>query len=159
MTVSGELEKLLRSFRHYYDLNEYEDPPFYASAAFHSHDTHYFLTKRAPLGEAESNEYVFIAAEGVLDEKGAKKLVTEAWERGLKNVKPHENHRSSDVLLIILAEKITDEAKKYLEKCRLYKSYAFSFKGWSAFKVVALETSTKTLVSNRRGRDLKKLFN
>jgi len=62
------------------------------------------------------------------------------------------------VILVVLAEKIDSQTFKEIKKTKFYKSYAFSFRGWSHFKLVAMETSSKKLASNRLGKDLKKLF-
>ena len=62
MTKEDVLEKALRSYSAYYDVNrETPEAPFAAEAVFHSHSSTYFLTRSATIGEAESNEYVFFA--------------------------------------------------------------------------------------------------
>lgn len=158
MTVSEELERLIKIHRPYYDININGEGPFCVTAVFRSHDSHYFLSKRFSIGEAEMNEYVYIATAEILDLKTTEKLITSAWEMGLEKVRPSENHRNSDIVLIILAERITENAAEFIKKCKLFKSYNFLFQGWSVFKIIALDTSTGNYVTNKRGRDLKKLF-
>ena len=159
MSPADALNALLRSYRRYYDiLTEDVEPPFAAEAVFHTHDEQYFLLKSAKLSEAESHEYVFFATAENLTLDDARKLDQCAWERGLSRVKPSSYHRSSDVTLIILADKIAPDAAEYIKKGRRYQSYRFTFHGWSSYKAVAMETSTGALSYNRRGRDLKKLF-
>lgn len=159
MTTEEALESLLRSYRQYYNIKtEDAAAPFAAEAAFHSHDEQYVLMRRAKISEAEAHEYVFFATAGSLSLEEAKKLDERAWEEGLSRVKPHYDHRSSDVVLIILAEQISQEAKQYIRSAKRYKSYRFTLQGWSHYSVVALETSTGELSCNKRGRDLRKLF-
>lgn len=159
MTVSEVLERLLKSYRRYYNVKtEDVTPPFAAEAAFHSHDEQFFLVKSARLAEADSHEYVFFATAQSLEREELQKLDEAAWEAGLSRVKPHWSHRSTDVALVILAERISPEAASDIPKLKRYKSYRHTLQGWSNYQVIALETSTGRLVCNRRGRDLKKLF-
>lgn len=152
------LEKLLSSFQVYYDVKrENVDPPFVAEARFHTHDEQFFLVKSAVLSEAESREYVYFASEEKLDLETLLKLDQEAWERGLSDVKPHSSHRNTDVALIILAEQITEEAFARIPKMRHYQSYHFGFQGWSNYRLVAIEQSTRRAAYNRLGRSFKKL--
>ena len=159
MTATEALERLLRSYVQYYDiLREGVEPPFTAEAVFHTHDTQYVLLKSAAISEAESHEYVFFAAAENMDLEGVNRLDETAWDRGLSRVKPHSNHRNSDVTLIILAEHITPEAMAAVKKLRHYKSYRFGFQGWSNYRLIALETTSGLLACNRQGQSLKKLF-
>ncbi len=159
MTVSEALESLLQSYRQYYNIEtEHAAAPFAAEAVFHSHDERYVLVRRAKISEAEAHEYVFFATERSLTAERVKFLDERAWTEGLSRVKPHYSHRSSDIVLIILAEEISREAKDHIRSVKHYQSYRFTLQGWSHYSVVALELSTGELSFNRRGRDLRKLF-
>lgn len=113
MSKEEVLERALRSYMAYYDVErETPEEPFAAEAAFHSHSSTYFLTKSATIGEAESNEYVFFALADRLDEELFRKLDHAAWEKGLARVKPHANHRNSDISLVVIASSVTEGAGK-----------------------------------------------
>jgi hypothetical protein len=88
----------------------------------------------------------------------AKELDEVAWARGMSHVNPGPNHRNSDVHLVVLADKMDDDAAQFLKKLRRYESYHHTFWGWSHYRVIALETSTGKLTCNRMGQILKKLF-
>lgn len=159
MTASQALEKLLRSYDAYYDVTrEGATPPFAAEAAFHSHDEQYFLLKSAKLSEADCHEYVFFSTRDKLTLGDAQALEEAAWAEGMRRVKPHESHRSTDIVLVILAGSIDPDAAAFIKKLHRYKSYQFSFRGWSHFRVIALETSSGLLTCNRMGKSLKKLL-
>ena len=159
MSPAEVLDRLLKSYSRYYNVRtEDVEPPFAAEAAFHSHDEQFFLVKSAKLSEAESHEYVFFATGDSLTLEDVRALDQRAWETGMARVKPHDSHRSTDVVLIILAEHIAPEAMEYIRTLKRYQSYRFTLHGWSHYQTIALETSTGTLSANRRGRDLKKLF-
>ena len=159
MTKSEALEKVLLSFKRYYNIKQ-EDvtEPFAAEAEFRTHDEHYFLVKSAKLFESESKEYAFFAVEDSLDRKRFEELDERAWTEGLSRVQPREGHKSTDVLLIILADKIEESLFPVIKKQRHYKSYRLSLYGWSQYRLIAIELSTGRIAHNRQGQNLKKLF-
>ncbi len=158
MNQTEALDKVLLAFRQYYTINQ-ENPesPFSAEATFSLHDEQYFLVKSARIGEADSKEFVYFATVDDLDTDLLEKLDHIAWERGLAKVHPNSNHRNSDVILIILADHIHEDAAKKIPGMRHYKSYRFGFQGWSHYRLVATELSSGKSVCNRQGRDLRKL--
>ena len=159
MTVDETLQALLKSYRRYYNIKT-EDltKPFAAEAAFHTHDEQYFLVKAARLAEADAHEYVFFVTADEIGLSEAKAFDETAWAEGLSRVVPHSNHRSTDIVLVLLSEHITEDAALYIKKVKRYKSYRYTLQGWSNYSVVAMETSTGKFYCNRRGKHLKKLF-
>lgn len=159
MTVNEILDKLLRSFQVYYNVKrEGVAPPFAAEAEFHTHDEQFFLVKSAVLAEAESREYIFFATEEYLDEDLLERLDEAAWGSGMERVIPHKDHRNTDVVLFIVAEKISEEAFQRIPKLRHYQSYHLGLQGWSHYRLVAIEQSSGRAVYNRLGRSYKKLI-
>ena len=159
MTAQQALQTLLKSYYRYYNVKEEGvEPPFAAEAEFLAQDVQYFLVKSAKLGESDSHEYIYFAAVDHLTLAQAQMLDETAWSRGMARVEPKPNHRNSDVHLVILAEKMDDDAAAFLKKLRRYESYHHTFWGWSHYRVIALETSTGKLTCNRMGQILKKLF-
>lgn len=159
MTSKEALQTLLKSYYRYYNVKEEGvEPPFDAEAEFLAQDVQYFLVKSAKLGESDSHEYIYFAAVDHLTLEQAQMLDETAWSRGMARVEPKPNHRNSDVHLVILAEKMDDDAAAFLKKLRRYESYHHTFWGWSHYRVIALETSTGRLTCNRMGQILTKLF-
>ncbi len=159
MQISEALEKLLPAFRQYYTINT-DSPvqPFLAEAEFRSHNEQYFLVRSAHIADIDSNEFVYFAGVPILDDGTLMQLVSKAWATGLEKVHPHEGHRNSDITLIILADTIVEKTQSTIKKTKLYKSYKFSFWGWSNFKLAAVETGTQGIYSNRLGKDYRKLL-
>ncbi|MBO4374217.1 MAG: hypothetical protein J5829_03835 [Lachnospiraceae bacterium] len=153
------LEKLLKSYTRYYKINT-DSPvdPFLAEATFDMHGEEFFLIRSAKISEVDSREFVFFAGVSVLDEGELARLDEKAWMTGLGRVDAKANHRNSDVVLIILAEKFAEGIEKAVKKTKHYKSYLWGIHGWSNYRLVAYELSSGTTVSNRLGNDLKKLF-
>lgn len=159
MTAKEALPELLKSFVRYYDVkSENIQPPFAAEAEFHSHEEQFFLIKQAKLGEAESKEFVFFAVSEHLTLDEAKVLDETAWKTGLSRVVPHDGHRSSDVVLIVLADQVDADAAAYLKGLKRYESYKHMLHGWSHYRVIVRDMSTGKLTFNRMGRSLKNVL-
>lgn len=153
-------EKALRSYSAYYDINrETPEAPFQTEAAFHSHSDAYFLVKSATLGEAESHEYVFFASSENLDASLLADLDHAAWEKEISRVKPHANHRNTDVTLIVIADSVTEEAGKLARTLKHYTSYRMSLQGFSHYHLIVVDLSLGKTFCNRQGRSLRKIFN
>lgn len=159
MNVTEALNKILCSFTRYYNIKKGEEveAPFTAEAEFISHNEQYFLIKRAKVADINSNEYVYFYAADEVDYEMLQNLDETAWSRGLSKVVPDSAHRNSDVTLVLVADKLSPEAKAAIPKMKHYKSYMFTLHGWSYYRLIALELSSGDLVYNRQGQSLKKL--
>lgn len=158
MERSEALERALRAFRRYYDVQSEEiEEPFQAEAVFHSHEKQYFLVKSARISETESNEYIYFAAPEVLTEEKLYELDQAAWQRGTAQVEPHPEHKNSDVVLFIITDRISEEAAPCIRKMKHYQSYRHSLWGWSHYSLIVYELSTGNIAYNRYGHALKKL--
>lgn len=159
MTAKDVLPILLESYSAYYNVKTEEvTAPFAAEAEFISNEEQYFLSKKWKLSEAQSREYVFFAATEQLTLEQLKLLDETAWETGMSRVVPHASHRNSDVILIVVADKIDADVAAYVKKLRRYKEYNRMLHGWSHYRVICVESSSGNLIFNRMGRILKKLF-
>lgn len=158
MNLQEALDKLLPSFRRYYNIEkENVEAPFAAEAVFQSHNEQYFLIKSARISEANSNEFIYFYTTDSLDAEKLSELDRCAWERGIGHVQPNYYHRNTDVALIVIAEKIDEEARKLVRKLKHSKSYQFGLQGYSNYRLIALELSTGRVTYNRQGQSLKKL--
>lgn len=158
MVKKNVTEKLLQSYQRYYNLTS-EDvaEPFFAEAVYHASDTHYFLLKSARLSQCFVHEYVYFAEAGELTPEQLQSLCDTAWERGLKGFIPENGHKSSDVVLYIIADSITADTGRAASRIKKYKSYRYAFQGWSRFRLVAIDVSGDKVFYNRQGRILEKI--
>ena len=159
MTSADALEYVLPLFQVYYDIRR-EDvtEPFTAEAAFHSHEEQYFLLKSAKYTECDAHEYIFFQAMDRLTLEEAKRLDERAWAEGLSRVQPSSIHRSTDIGLVLLADRVDPDAAEYIRTLRRSKSYMFLLHGYSNYRTIAIETSSGEMSCNRMGKTLKKLF-
>lgn len=161
METSQALEKILPAFEQYYTVNKESSPPFSAQADFRSHNEQYFLVRSAHIADIDSNEFVYFATTQSFTKDQLENFSKQAWERGLSKVKPYNGHRNSDITLIIFADKLAEDKNqliKQIKKTKLYKSYKFSFHGWSNFKLAVVDLETQDIYFNRFGKDYRKLI-
>ena len=157
MESNEALKKVLDSYRRYYNVaTEGIEPPFCAEAEFHSHNEKFLLVKAAKIADIDNNEYVFFAIENHLTSERLIELSALAWERGIARVNPVEGHQSSDVILMLLVDSMDSDVFKTAKKIKYYKSYLFSFRGWSHFRLLVRDCSSGEFACNRMGSDLKK---
>ena len=160
MTKEEKLEAVLKSFSRYYTIKEENVTfPFDAEAEFRSHSEQFVLVKAAKVAEIDSNEFVFFKTEERLSADKLNLYDKKAWEEGMSRVKPHSSHKNSDVILVIIADSIDDDAFSLIRKMKHYKSYKFSFYGYSNYKLIAIDLKNDRLTFNRQGRTLKEVVN
>ena len=158
LTPEDALERVLRSYRTYYNIKrEAVEPPFAAEAVFGSHNEQYFLVKKAKVADIDTNETVYFATEDSLTKERLLELDAAAWERGTANVQPSSHHQSTDVVLFVLTSHIEEDAYAQIKKCKHYRSYLWGFHGWSNYRLIVVELTSGRIVHNRHGQILKKL--
>lgn len=164
MKSSDAAQKILKSFERYYSIKlrsgegetQSVPNPFFAEAVFKSHTEQYFLVKSAKLSESDSSERVFFYVSENLDMEKLLEIEEIAWREGLSGFVPYFGHRNTDVTLVIVSDRIEGDAFDAVRKIKHSKSYMMTLKGWSDFRLVALEASTMRVTYNRLGKSLKK---
>lgn len=151
------LEKVLQVFAGYYDINR-DAPlvPFDAEAEFRMHGEEFLLIRSAKITEMDSREFVFFAVRDVLSAQEFEALQEKAWETGLARATVGAHHRNSDVILIILAWTVAEDAVRQIRKSRHYRSYRFGLQGWSESRTAVVELSTGRRYFSRTGDTLKR---
>ena len=159
MAPSDAVKQILPAFEQYYTVKK-EDitPPFCAEAEFRSHNEQYFLVRSAHIADIDSNEFVYFAQPEEVTSEKLEELIKAAWNAGLAKVHPYNGHRNSDVSLLIFTKSISEETIRIIRKTKLYKSYKFSFHGWSHFKLAVCNTTDMEIYTNRQGKDYAKLI-
>ena len=93
-----------------------------------------------------------------LDAAGAKDLLDRTLKTGMTRIKPHKEHMSSFISLVILADTIDEEAKKLIKKTRFQKYFRLALHGWMEYHIAAMECSTNNFLSNPAGKGVKKIL-
>ena len=101
---------------------------------------------------------MFFALEDHLDADTFEQLDAAAWSTGMARVEPAAGHRSTDVILVILTNHLDEDAMQRIRSRKHYQSYRFGLRGWSNYRLIAMEIPTGREAHNRLGRDLPRLL-
>lgn len=160
LTLNDRLNTLLEAYSHHYSNIERDvvtdKGTFSATADFFVRDENYAFSKKAVLSAFEQYEYAYFQLVDHLDEDGAKDLLERTLAHGMSRIRPHKEHKSSYVTLVILANTITPEAKKLIQKTRFQKNFRLSLHGWMEYHIAAMECSTQSFLSNPGGKGARK---
>ena len=152
-------EKLMNAYSHHYDLTrdvQVEGGAFPAMAHYFLRDEHYLVRRDKQFYATEQHDYTYFYVTDHLDAAEAKARLDLALKDGLARIKPHREHMSSFVTLVVLADTIDPEAKKLLKKTRFQKNFRLALHGWMEYHIAAMECSTGTFLSNPAGRGARK---
>ena len=148
------LEKLIRSYEGYFDIERSNDmePPLEAVCHFNVRSAKYVLLKKAELWSATSNEHVYIFSVTELAEEIYRTGEKKAYDEGMKLIDPKPGHMYTYITAVFICDTCTPEAKKLLKKCRIYKSFHFSLHGWMDFHTVLIQRGASDFPTNRSGK-------
>jgi len=159
ITLMQRLDKLLEAYSHHYNVvrhADHEGSGYPATADFFMRDENYAFSKKAVLSAYEQYDYTYFYLADHLDTNGARQVLDQTLRAGLDRIKPHKEHKSSYVTLVILANSIDEEAKTLIRKTRFQKNYRLSLHGWMEYHIAAMECSTMSFLSNPGGKGARK---
>ena len=150
------LTRMLKGSPAYFDIEQYEDGkdgfPLAAHCRFYVHSEKYVLVKKAKLWDADSNEYVYIFSVPELTKELYEICKNYAYEDGMKLIDPKPGHMYSYITPVFICDTCTPEAEKALKRCRIYKSFHFSWYGWMNVHTAAVVCKESRVMTNRMGR-------
>ena len=154
-----KLDKLLNAYSHQYIIERdvtVEGGQFPATATFFLRDENYLISKKHVLSAVENYDYTYFYITDHLDAATLQQQIDLTKKVGTARVKPHREHMSSYVTLVILADTIDEEAKKLIRKTRFQKYFRLALHGWMEYHIAAMECSTNSFLSNPAGKGAKK---
>ena len=161
IAMQEQLNKLLDAYSHQYDIDrnvEAEGFVYPATATYYLRDENYLISKQHVLSAVEQHEYLYFYLTDHLTAEDLQSQIDLSKRAGLGKVKPHKDHMFSNVGLIVLANTISPEARKLIQKTRFRKNYKLSFWGWTEYQLAAMEVSTTSFFSNPAGKGAKKIL-
>ena len=159
--MQNRLEKLLSAYSHQYNIDRdvtVEGGSFPATATFFLRDENYLITKKHVLSAVENYDYTYFYITDHLDAATLRQQIDLTMKVGIARVKPHREHMSSYVSLVILADTIDEEAKKLIKKTRFQKYFRLALHGWMEYHIAAMECSTNRFLSNPAGKGARKIL-
>ena len=157
--MQKKLDKLLNAYSHQYNIERdvvVEGGSFPAAATFFLRDENYLISKKHVLSAVENYDYTYFYVTDHLDAPTLRQQIDLTMKVGSARVKPHREHMSSFVSLIILADTIDEEAKKLIKKTRFQKYFRLALHGWMEYHIAAMECSTNSFLSNPAGKGARK---
>ena len=166
MAISREVftEVLKDSYSAYYSIHDdvETDLPLVFRADYGARDEKYWLTKKVKVWANEKNEYCYVFSAESFSPELADRCMNWAWEDGLPRVKPHAEHQCTNVKVIFIADSVSEETARTIQKNSFTKSYKFGLHGYSNLLAGVTDLGTEKTVTNSAGHELvpyfKKLF-
>ena len=157
------LERLLTGYSGSYDIDRAETgalPALQARAHFHVEEAQYVISRRATMWETESDEYVWFFSLPRLTAEDCERCIRFAHEEGMSKIdlSGERHHMVTRLVAVFLTDEAEPEALAHVQKCRLYKSFQFSLRGWMEFHAVAADLGKESVVSNPCGRETAKFL-
>jgi len=152
------LEKLLKSYESSYDITMLETPEadgLSARAHFHVEESSYIISRRATMWTANSDEYVWFFSMPSLNDADCAACIRRAYEEGMASIDLNGKgqHMVTRLVAIFLCDTMEEAARTRVRKCRLYKSFLFSLKGWMEFHTAAVDFGKGLVAGNGYGRE------
>lgn len=154
------LEKLLKSYKTYYDITMFgeEDKPLRARCDFHEHSQRYMLSRKIEIWSANSHEFLYLFEMPQLTLEEYERCRDFVYEDGMSRMEVGPGHMYSYLTPIFICNSCEAEARKAIKKCRIYKSFHFSLHGWMDFHTAVVSLEEGRIDSNRSGRYVAKIL-
>ncbi len=152
------LDRLLKSYESSYDitvLSSPEEDGLCAKAHFHVEESSYILTQRATMWSTNSDEYVWFFSMPTLKDADCEACIHRVYDEGMAciDLSGKGQHMVTRLVAVFLCDDMEDAARVRVRKCRIYKSFQFSLKGWMEFHAAAADLGKGAVVCNGYGRD------
>lgn len=159
-TRESDVEKLLESFRAYYNINLMgaSQVPLRAVCEFYEHSEKYVLSRKAELWSADCEEFIYLFETAHLTKALFEECRDFAREDGLKRAHIGPGHMYTYITPVFVCDTCDEAAKRAVKKCRIYKSFQFSLHGWMDFHAAVYEIADNSIFTNAAGRCVGKVL-
>ncbi|NLY35635.1 MAG: hypothetical protein GX046_00220 [Tissierellia bacterium] len=126
---------------------------------YHMRTERYLATKKAVVYGMENNDYLFVKHHEDLNPVDLANYLTWTKESLKLIVFPHREHMSSTITLVCVVENDLDEELiKQIRKSKYHRGFSLGFKGWFDLRLAVYSLKNHSLVTNKKGREVKGLF-
>jgi len=116
-------------------------------------NTKFALVKEVKIYGYENNEYLFLRREDRLEEEDIVKELKELKHIAKDIARPHREHMSSHISLILVTTgTIPESVAKLARKFYSQKSFSFGFKGWADIYLTVLSLKDQTVETHRKNK-------
>lgn len=161
------LEAVLTGYKNSYDVERIEEADensyLQAKAHFHLIESQCLIFKEFSMWTAEADEYVRIYHVKNLTEEIAEDLIKRTYDEcfpfiNLEDKNLKHQHMRTGIVALIIADSADETALKIIKKCKIYKNFNFSLKGWMEMHAVAVELDRAKVTGNRYSRETAKFL-
>lgn len=161
----GLISQILDGYKSNYDVERFEDRSegLIATAHMHVTECQCVIFEEFKMWTADADEYVYIFKVPKLTDELCERFINEAYEDGmpkinLDHVSIKNQHMCTHLVALFICDEADEEAVKRIKKCKIYKNFMFSLKGWMEMHTVLLNLSDESVVSNRYGTETAKFL-
>lgn len=158
-------KQLIDGYVSNYDIERFEnrDDNLIATAHMHVTESQCVIFKELRMWDANADEYVYFFYIPHLTVEAVDAAINMAHADGmpridLENVTLKHQHMCTHLVTLILADDADKEAIKKLKKCKIYKSFQFSLKGWMDMQTELITLSDGKVYSNGYGQETAKFL-
>lgn len=160
-SLNNVSDRLLNSYKAYYNvfLNEEDElKELIARCEYYEHSEKFVMSQKAELWSENSEEFLYLIKIPHFTLKDFEKYKDEAYTDGMDRAHIGPGHMYTYITTVFICEDADEDAIKALKKCRIYKSFRFSFHGWMDFHAAVVELNTNKVYSNAGGKSVKKVL-
>jgi len=129
-----------------------------AVGEFHEMGSGYVLIKAAKTYTANRHEYVYFYSIPHLNLATYESCLARTRSLGEPRVEPVEGHMCTNIVMVVFCDTADADALEALKKCRIRKSFQFSFKGWMEVQTAAVEVGKAEITANFAGYNTAKFL-
>lgn len=119
----------------------------------------YVGSKKINIYAFENHEYCFVKYFSTLDPQRVQEYTTYLQAAVNDFVTPHEEHMSSVITGVIVADgNCSKEVMDRVKKFKYHKSFAFGFKGWVDIRLVLVLLNQGEVITNKKGKEVQKVY-
>lgn len=133
-----------------------EPDRFVAFCEYYEKAEQYFLFRSNELWSSHQEEFIFLFSLRRLTMELFETCRDYAYTEGMKLAHVGPGHMYTYITPVFICDAADPEAVRALEKCRIYKSFLFSFHGWMDFHIACFDAARNKLYFNQSGRCMEK---
>ncbi len=156
--------QILDGYRTNYNIETKDDGGDLIATA-HMHVTHgqHVISKKFQMWSADDDEYVYFYRTKHLTAELAQRYIDEAYNDGFPKIKLdhvdfNHQHMCTRLVMAVFCDSADPDALKIIKKCKIYKSFQFSLKGWMEMHTSALCLEDGVITHNRHARETAKFL-
>lgn len=158
-------KQLFDGYRSNYNLEFFEDREDGLVMKGHMHvtESQCVIFEEFRMWDANADEYVYAFRIPHLTEEVAKKIIEYVHADGLPlidldHINIRHQHMCTHLVALFICDTADKEAIKVIKRCRIFKSFQFSLKGWMDMHTDLITLSDSKVYSNNYGRETAKFL-